>query len=307
MDCRRIEEKLPAYLEGALPPEEGKLVEGHVAACPNCRRVLEDLVKAEKLIRGLEEADPPPWLKQKIMAGVREERARREGFLRKLFYPLHIKIPATALATVLIAVFAVYVFRSVEPETRYLHQVPSEPASAVREKVSEPTAVIAPKAAVPEAPPDGDRVAVSAAGREADRKRLPTEEKEARPRPEQQAVAEKTVAEKPDAAPSESAAVRMHKTPLAGSALPPAGKGRALSGAAAKDEMRTPAVAARVKAGGPGYVFSLYARDPAMAVNDVESLLADTVHERSRKSFGTEWASSRPRSTPGKRRISFGN
>jgi anti-sigma factor RsiW len=276
MDCRRIEEKLPAYLEGVLPPDEGKLVEEHVAACPNCRRALEDLVKADKLIRDLAEAEPPPWLKQKIMAKVREERERREGFFRRLFYPLHIKIPATALATVLIAVFAVYVFRAVEPEMRYLHETPSAPVPVTPEKkVAEPPIVPAPKAAVPAIPGDRERPAVSETDRESGRKLAATEEKKASPGPEQQAAAERKISERMDAAPAAPAATRMQKAPVAKSALPPAEKGETRFGAAMKDEMRAPAVAAKVKTEAPeGYSFSLYVKDPALAVNDVESLLA---------------------------------
>ncbi len=278
MDCKHVEEKLPAYLEGALPPDDEKLVGGHVAACANCRRALEDLVKADQLIRSLEEAEPPPWLKQKIMAKVREERERREGFFRRIFYPLHIKVPATALATVLIAVVAVYVFRAVEPETRYLHQVPSTPAPAAPEmRVAEPPVSVPPKAGAPEMRTGGDRLAVSATDREVGEKRLPLEEKEALSKPAEQDAAERKESERLDAAPAGPSAARMRKAPHAKSAHPPVEKGEALFGAAVKDEVRTPAVAAKAQAGAPEgavYTLSLHVKDSATAVSDIESLLA---------------------------------
>ncbi|MCX5834142.1 MAG: hypothetical protein NTV99_06490, partial [Deltaproteobacteria bacterium] len=59
-------------------------------------------------------------------------------------------------------------------------------------------------------------------------------------------------------------------------AMPPAKEERALFGAAMKDEVRAPAVAAKVKAAAPerpGYVISLYVRDPAAAMSDVERML----------------------------------
>ncbi|MCX5835363.1 MAG: anti-sigma factor, partial [Deltaproteobacteria bacterium] len=205
MDCKRIEEKLPAYLEGALPPEEGKLIEGHVATCPNCRVALENLVKAGKLVRELEEAEPPPWLKQRIMARVREERERREGFLRRLFYPLHIKIPATALATVLIAVFAVYVFRAVEPETTYLHQAPSEPTRIALEKeVPKSPEAAPPKVTVQEARREKDRITVSEAEREGERGAVSSDRKEVPLKPAEQAVAERKMVHGQEAAPGMS-------------------------------------------------------------------------------------------------------
>jgi len=278
MDCKRIEEKLPAYLEGALPPEEVKLVEGHLVACPNCRRALEDLVKADKLVRDLEEAEPPPWLKQRIMERVRVERERREGFLQRLFYPLHIKVPATALATVLIAVFAVYIFRALEPETRYLHQVPSEPTTAAPEKsVPKPPEAIPPKVPVPEVSSEKGRTAVSEADRESGKKRISSEKKEALPKPAEQVLAERKISERPEAAPGAATGAGEQQASAAKRALPPAKKEEALYGAAMKDEVRAPAVAAKVKTAAPekaGYAYSLYVTDPAAAVSDVESMLA---------------------------------
>jgi hypothetical protein len=71
---------------------------------------------------------------KKIMARVREEAESKRGFIQKFFYPLHIKIPLEAFATVLIAVIAVYVFKAMEPEMKDL-QVPSpkEPVVARQE------------------------------------------------------------------------------------------------------------------------------------------------------------------------------
>lgn len=280
MDCKRIEEKLPAYLEGALPPEEGKLVEGHVAACPNCRVTLEHLVKAGKLVRELEEAEPPPWLKQRIMARVREERERKSGFLRRLFYPLHVKIPATALATVLIAVFAVYVFRAVEPETTYLRQAPSEPARVAQEKeIPKSPETVPPKAPVPEARRERGGITVSEAKRESEKKEVSLEGKKAPLKPAEQAVAERKMAGRPEAAPAVSADTMRKEPPVAKGAMPPAKEERALIGAAVRDEARAPAVAAKAKVAaskGEENAFSLYVRDPAAAMSDVERMLVES-------------------------------
>ncbi|MBP1720644.1 MAG: putative rane protein [Deltaproteobacteria bacterium] len=280
MDCKHIEEKLPAYLEGALPPEEVKLVEGHLVACPNCRLALEHLVKAGKLVRELDEAEPPPWLKQRIMERVREERERREGFLRRLFYPLHIKLPATALATVMIAVFAVYIFRAVEPETRYLHQTPSEPTTAAPEKsVTKPPEAIPPKVTVPEVRSEKSRIAVSEADRESGGRRILSEEKEALPKPAEQALAERKISERRQAARGVATGAEEQQATAAKRALPPAKKEEVLYGAAMKDEVQAPAVPAKIRAAAtvrPGDVFSLYVRDPAAVMSDVERVLVES-------------------------------
>jgi hypothetical protein len=118
MSCNEIEHKLPAYLEDALSPQEKGLVEEHLASCPQCKKAIEDLKRTEKLVREMEEVEPPPWFTQRIMSRVREEAKQETGIFRKLFYPLHIKIPVQALATVLIAVLALQIYRVGEPEMK---------------------------------------------------------------------------------------------------------------------------------------------------------------------------------------------
>jgi hypothetical protein len=67
-------------------------------------------------VQGLEDIEPPAWLSQKVMTRVREEAAPKEGILHKLFYPLHIKLPIQAIATILVAVSAFYVFKTIQKE-----------------------------------------------------------------------------------------------------------------------------------------------------------------------------------------------
>ncbi|RJR20932.1 MAG: DUF2275 domain-containing protein [Nitrospiraceae bacterium] len=116
MDCRDIQEKLSAFMEEELSIGEMTQVEEHLKACPKCSLALEDLRKTIALTKSIEEAEPPPWLRQKVMTRVREEAAKKKGILQKLFYPLHIKVPLEVFATVAIAVTAFYVFNAVEPE-----------------------------------------------------------------------------------------------------------------------------------------------------------------------------------------------
>lgn len=139
MTCREIEERLSAYLDDALPAEERRKVEEHLASCPSCARVLADLRKTVGLVRGLGEVEPPPWLKQKIMTRVREDAApKKKGILKTLFFPLHIKVPIQAFAMVLIAVLAFQVYRTGEPERQAL-DLPLPPAR-VEQKAAAPGA-----------------------------------------------------------------------------------------------------------------------------------------------------------------------
>ena len=116
MECGKIQKRLTPYLEGELTPDERLLVEGHLSSCDMCRCVLEDLRKTGALVKDLEEIEPPPWLTQKIMAQVKEEAAQKGGILRWLFYPLHVKLPLQAVATILIVGMAAFLYKtSVSP------------------------------------------------------------------------------------------------------------------------------------------------------------------------------------------------
>lgn len=172
MVCKDIEQKLPAYLENALSPQEKGLVEEHLALCSQCKKAMEDLEKTEKLIREMDEVEPPPWFTQKIMSRVREEAQQKESIFRKLFYPFHIKIPIQTLAMVLIAVLAFQIYRVGEPDMKVIVAPPptvfearKEPAPAAPQK--SPTFAPAPSARggaqkerdmqVPALPPRSDK------------------------------------------------------------------------------------------------------------------------------------------------------
>ncbi len=151
MTCNEIKNLLPAYLEDLLSPEEKKSIESHLASCPLCTRSLADLKKAENLVKGLEEVEPPPFFEQRIMARVREEARQKKGILRKFFYPLHIKIPIQALATLLVAVLAFYVYQKNEPEMKHLTPFPLPLTESGKGQISSesPKVLPAPSAILP--------------------------------------------------------------------------------------------------------------------------------------------------------------
>jgi hypothetical protein len=132
MTCREIEDRLPAYLEDFLSSEEKESIERHLTICSQCRQAVEDLKKADELVRDLGEVEPPAFLEQRIMSRIREESGQKKGLLRRLFYPLHIKVPIQALASVLIAVIGFYVYQTGEPEMKQI--VSPTPPFTEREK-----------------------------------------------------------------------------------------------------------------------------------------------------------------------------
>jgi hypothetical protein len=137
MECRDLQERLSAYLEGDASPEENRLIEGHLPSCQECRTALEELRKTLELVQGLEEVEPPPYFTEQVMSRVREEKAKG-GILRKLFYPLHIKVPIEAFATLLIAVMAIYISQTLKPSVPDLGPQPEVEQPMERDKLSKP-------------------------------------------------------------------------------------------------------------------------------------------------------------------------
>jgi hypothetical protein len=120
--CAQITEQLSAYLDGIMTAEEKRLIEEHLSTCEHCSLSLSELIKTQETLHNLEEVEPPPWFTQKIMNRVREEAEPKKGLLQRLFYPLHIKLPVEALATCLVVVLALFVYKNTEPEMKALHE-----------------------------------------------------------------------------------------------------------------------------------------------------------------------------------------
>jgi hypothetical protein len=125
MKCNDIQQKLSAYAEGIVPPEEKILIEEHLKSCPKCNESLASLRKTIDCVHSLEDVEPPAWLTQKVMAKIKTEVHPKKGIIQKLFYPLHIKLPLEAVVTALVAVITIYIFKTIQPDMK-LAQAPSE-------------------------------------------------------------------------------------------------------------------------------------------------------------------------------------
>ena len=134
MKCGQIQKMLPACLDGILSKTENALVEKHLGACDSCRAAFGEYQHARQLIRNLEAVEPPPGFAQRVMARIEEEEGKKAGILRKLFYPLHIKVPIQAVAMVAVAVLAIQAYRSVEPQKQTAPQTEITAAPASREE-----------------------------------------------------------------------------------------------------------------------------------------------------------------------------
>ncbi len=147
--CSKFRERLSAYIDRELGPDEARQMEEHLSACAQCSGALEDIKKTIAHLEGLEQMEPPPWLAQKVMARIKEEGigAERKKFFAGLFSlkPLYVKAPLGALATAMVAITIYFYFQSIIPEIQYRQSESSSPTS---EPTTQPG-----KAAQPQASP----------------------------------------------------------------------------------------------------------------------------------------------------------
>lgn len=211
-NCRETENLLPLYEEGVLSEAEKRAVEAHLADCAVCRKELADLKKARELVSHLSPLEEPPWFQQKIMARVREE-AEKKRLAANWFSPLKFKVPVQIMATIVIAVLAVYIYRAGNEDVKRVLPGATPPAVETRQELSLPPAGAPPSPAAPDN--------MKAARKEASRDREPARqmaqrrvvpdagEPEGKPQPisEAHSVEEKKLSAAPDkdASPADAA------------------------------------------------------------------------------------------------------
>jgi hypothetical protein len=113
MNCDQVLNRLSDYLEQALDPKDAAAVETHLGACSACRSESDALARSMRGVAELAEIEPPANLARNVMAQVREE-AEEPTLWRRLFFPLHIKVPVQAMAVLLVSGLAVYIYMTAE-------------------------------------------------------------------------------------------------------------------------------------------------------------------------------------------------
>jgi hypothetical protein len=149
VECKNIQEKLSAYIEEIISSEEKGLIDKHLESCQRCKEYLINLRKTIEYVHNLEEVEPPSWLTQKIMAKVRAEVKPKKGIIQKLFYPLYIKLPIEAVATVAIAIAAMYIFKTIQPEIKLAKSPTKSDLVITREELPKQSQQLTPDSAIP--------------------------------------------------------------------------------------------------------------------------------------------------------------
>ncbi|GFE58727.1 DUF2275 domain-containing protein [Geobacter sp. AOG1] len=140
MEHTEIRRRLSDYLDNVVSATEKSEIEAHLATCGSCRGALADLQRTIAHMKSLPEVEPPPWLTAKIMARVKDVAEPRPALWKRLFFPLHVKLPLEALALVFLCVTGYYLARTTAPQVP-LTDIPT----MSREEVMQPSAVPQPK------------------------------------------------------------------------------------------------------------------------------------------------------------------
>jgi hypothetical protein len=168
MECKDIQKRLSAYIEQVVSAKQKAAIDAHLKQCKRCRQGLVDLKRTIKYVQQLEEVEPPRWLAQRVMARIREEAEDQPGLIKRLFYPLHIKLPLEAIAVIFIAVGTIYIFKTMQPEMQ-LSKIPTETGEMA------PAPVMAPKKAAPAAVSKGKPASTTAGDQLMYEKRMETQ------------------------------------------------------------------------------------------------------------------------------------
>ena len=75
--CERFEELLSQRLDQPLPPQEERELEDHLARCPRCRALAEDLEQLCGQFACLEELPAPEGFAQGVMDRIRAPAGHR--------------------------------------------------------------------------------------------------------------------------------------------------------------------------------------------------------------------------------------
>jgi anti-sigma factor RsiW len=131
-NCKFTEERLSDYLEQQMTPQEMAAFSSHVAACPTCARLVQQVRGTVRQMRALEPVREPAHLVSKILEAT--SRARPEKQSRRGFFgwsPL-LWQPRFAMGMATVAASLVIVFHFVGVTPGKIKRADLSPANVVR-------------------------------------------------------------------------------------------------------------------------------------------------------------------------------
>jgi putative zinc finger protein len=107
VSCEELHELAPAFALGILDGEERAEALGHLSACGQCRRLLEELSRiADELLLLAPVEEPPVGFESRVLEALGVRARRRGGWRRRLL--LHLGPPTLAAAVAAVALVSIY-------------------------------------------------------------------------------------------------------------------------------------------------------------------------------------------------------
>jgi hypothetical protein len=132
MNCELVISLLADYLDGKVTESEKAMVTEHLRGCDACGEELKFLKKYKKLIREYPTLKTPDDFLKKVHQGI--DARNRGGIVRKLFFPLRIKVPLEAAALLALGLTGLLIFK---PYRTDAPEYAAEQRPAASEKTTE--------------------------------------------------------------------------------------------------------------------------------------------------------------------------
>lgn len=167
MTCAGARERFSDMVDDLLAAEDRAALAAHLAGCAECRRELDRLQATVSVLRAVEPPRAPAGFVDRVLAAARPAPWYRRA-VRRLLFPLPVKLPLEAAAIVLVGIGVAYVFQrtpELQEATRIetFRREPVPPAT----RVPESTAPSAPGPPATPAPSPAPRVEAPVAAPEA--------------------------------------------------------------------------------------------------------------------------------------------
>lgn len=144
MNCERIRELLSEYIDNALDAQAKSSVEEHLKECRRCPEELASLKAYREKMGSLKDIKAPEGFLKAVHERL-ERRSEFEKIMRKIFVPIHIKVPMEALAVAASVLLIITIYRGTGK--RPLTEMAQAPIFAERRVVAKRRAE---KPAIPE-------------------------------------------------------------------------------------------------------------------------------------------------------------
>ena len=123
MECSRSKELLSDYIDGILDARTKALLEEHLVVCKGCSEDLASLKALVQEMGSLKSLEAPRDFLEKVHERI-EQRSKFGQIMRKLFFPVRIKVPLELATVTAMAILILAVLNVQQPKKQEIAHVP---------------------------------------------------------------------------------------------------------------------------------------------------------------------------------------